>query len=169
MIMALVFVPFTYGTIMPIFFPLALFGLFNMYFVERLMVYYSYVRPPLLNDQLTLNTVRGLYMAPPVLLFVGALAFSNQQVFFNDVIPLHPEYLFPVTNLTFIDVLTRLTPGTILIYTFFLFFILALFRRFAGMDLFERFFPARMTIGLRRLRQMKKRSFRPYSLILKEW
>jgi hypothetical protein len=78
MIMALVFVPFTYGAIMPIFFPLGFFGLFNMYFVERLMVYYSYVRPPLLNDSLTLNTVRGMYMAPPILLLCAALAFSNE-------------------------------------------------------------------------------------------
>jgi hypothetical protein len=77
MIMALVFIPFMYGAMMPIFFPLGLFGLVNMYVVERLMTYYAYVRPPLIGDSLTLHTVKGLYIAPALFLFVGAWAFSN--------------------------------------------------------------------------------------------
>lgn len=83
--MVLVFVPFMYGPIMPIFFPLGCFGLFNMYLVERLMVYYSYVRPPLIGDSLTLDTVRALYIAPALFLFSAAWAFSSPVVFFNSV------------------------------------------------------------------------------------
>jgi hypothetical protein len=67
------------------------------------------------------------------------------------------------------SIFITLTPGMILIYVFILFFILALLIRFAHYDFLEQFFPAKMTYGLRKLRQMKRLTLRPYSMMLKEW
>jgi len=41
-IIAMCMIAFLYGSVMPILFPMTLVGLYIMYTVERLMVYYSY-------------------------------------------------------------------------------------------------------------------------------
>jgi hypothetical protein len=93
--MNLVYVPFTFGTIIPLLFPLGLFGLWVMYFTERLMVYYSYTRPPQLDSTITKNAIKQMYAAPVIILWSSAWVFSNQQVFMNKVPKLDPQRVFP--------------------------------------------------------------------------
>lgn len=45
-IMNLIFVAFTYGLAIPMLFPITMFGIFNMYVCERLMMAYYYRQPP---------------------------------------------------------------------------------------------------------------------------
>jgi hypothetical protein len=75
--MQLVTVPLLWGGLLPILFPLATLGLFIMYAVERLMVYYSYSHPPMLDERLTKMTVKTLYALPFVFCFITAWGFSN--------------------------------------------------------------------------------------------
>jgi hypothetical protein len=77
LIMQLVTVPFLWGGLLPILFPLATLGLFIMYAVERLMVYYSYAHPPMLDERLTKMTVKTLYALPFIFCFITAWGFSN--------------------------------------------------------------------------------------------
>jgi len=45
----IVFVAMTHGVALPILYPLALFGLANNYFTERILLAYYYRKPPLLG------------------------------------------------------------------------------------------------------------------------
>ena len=83
--MNLVFVPFIWGGVLPILFPIATLGLVIMYVVERFMVYYSYAHPPMLDDTLSQMTIKSFYLCPILLCFTTAWAFSNQSVYYNIV------------------------------------------------------------------------------------
>jgi hypothetical protein len=100
-IMKIVIMSFFYGSILPILFPIALFQIFYFYAVERLMVYYSYMKPPTYDDLLTRRTIETLTYAPIFFLLIGAIAFSNQQVFMNYVPKLDPEEVYPLSHHTF--------------------------------------------------------------------
>ena len=76
------------------------------------MVYYSYMKPPSYDDLLTRKTIEFLVYAPIFFLLVGAIAFSNQQVFMNYVPKLDPEEVYPLSNHTFKQFWYQLTPGT---------------------------------------------------------
>ena len=95
LIMQLVTVPFLWGGMLPFLFPMGALGLFIMYAVERLMVYYSYAHPPMLDERLTKFTIKTLYMLPFIFCFVTAWGFSNQQIYKNKVIELDPYMIYP--------------------------------------------------------------------------
>lgn len=52
-IMAIIYIAFLFGTVMPVLFPLCFLGLCVMYVVERLMIHYSYRKPPMIDDSIT--------------------------------------------------------------------------------------------------------------------
>ena len=66
---------------MPVLFPLCLIGLCVMYVVEKLMIHYSYRKPPMYGDKITSNVILMLYSGPIVFVAVGAFAFTNQMIF----------------------------------------------------------------------------------------
>ena len=56
-ILVQVFVSFMYGMFIPILFPITLFGIFNMYVVERLCLAYYFRQPPLYDAKLNLAAI----------------------------------------------------------------------------------------------------------------
>ena len=77
MIITVVFTCFVYGAVIPMLFPLCLIAMVIMYTVERSMIYYSYQKPPLINDDMTKRTISTMYYAPAFGCFLAAWAFSN--------------------------------------------------------------------------------------------
>ena len=70
-------VSFMYGMEIPMLFPIALFGIFNMYVTERLLLAYYYRQPPLYDAQLHTDAL-NLLKVPPYLMFLfGYWAMSN--------------------------------------------------------------------------------------------
>lgn len=95
-IMNAIFCTFFYGAVLPILFPLCWFQLFFMYTSERLLIHYGYKKPPMYDEKLTKNTIRTLYIAPIGFFILGAIAFSNRQVFYNNAPNIDPNQVFPI-------------------------------------------------------------------------
>jgi hypothetical protein len=76
-IMNAVFCTFLYGAILPVLFPLCWCQLFVMYASERLLIHYGYVKPPMYDEKMAMNTIKTLYLAPIGFFLLGAIAFSN--------------------------------------------------------------------------------------------
>lgn len=81
-----VYVSFMYGMFIPILIPVALFGIFNMYFVERLCLAYYFKQPPAYDAALNEKALSVLSVAPLMGFFFGYWALGNAQIFQN-VIP----------------------------------------------------------------------------------
>ena len=73
----LVFICFTYGLFIPIMFPIAILGLFNLYIIEKLNVAYFNHKPPTLDAKLNHQAIETLKYAPIPLFFFGYWALSN--------------------------------------------------------------------------------------------
>ncbi|CDW91100.1 UNKNOWN [Stylonychia lemnae] len=82
-ILNVTFVCFVYGTALPILYPIALWGFFVLYTLERLLVCYYYKQPPALDDKLTNNSLRMLMWAPIVYMMFSYWFLSNNQIFDN--------------------------------------------------------------------------------------
>ncbi len=74
-----------FGAGIPILFPIALASFITLYIVERLLVAYSYQRPPMFDDSLNQKTIRILMYAPLLYCSVGYWMLSNRQIFANKV------------------------------------------------------------------------------------
>ena len=66
--MNMVFVSFTFGLALPLLFPMALFGVFNMYVTERIQFAYFYKQPPVYDNKLNESAISFLKYAPIMLL-----------------------------------------------------------------------------------------------------
>jgi len=75
--MVVVFVTFTFGAGSPVLFPLGFLSLFLFYTTERLMIAYSYVKPPMYNSKTNQKTLQIMLMAPIVYCINGAWVYSN--------------------------------------------------------------------------------------------
>jgi hypothetical protein len=71
-----VYISFFYGMQIPLLFPIALFGIFNMYMNERLLLAYYYKKPPMYDLALHLEALTRIRFAP-ILCFL--LAFWNMN------------------------------------------------------------------------------------------
>lgn len=83
---------------MPILFPIGLLSLFVIYLVERLMLAYSYQRPPMFDSTINRTTINLLYLSPLLYGFSAAWTYSNQQLFMNKVEPNTDTSLYPPTK-----------------------------------------------------------------------
>lgn len=72
-----------YGMFIPILYPIALFGIFNMYVIERLCLAYFYKQPPMYDSKLNGKALQVLKYAPCLMYIFGYWALSNQQIFFG--------------------------------------------------------------------------------------
>ena len=97
-ILNVVFTCFLFGPVLPILFPIAFLNLFILYTVERLMVAYSYQKPPMYDQTVNNYTINMLYIAPILYTISSIWFFSNQQVFRNHFERLEPDYLYPMTG-----------------------------------------------------------------------
>lgn len=68
---------------MPIMFPIALIGIFNMYIVERMSLAYYYRQPPMFDEKLNQRAIDLLQGAPILMFMVSYWALGNSQIFFN--------------------------------------------------------------------------------------
>lgn len=84
-IMTMVFLSFMYGMAIPILFPVTLFGITSIYVNERVLLAYSYKKPPPLDEDLELRSYKFLKFAPLLMFLIGYWSLSNQQVFYNVV------------------------------------------------------------------------------------
>ena len=82
--MNFVFVAFLHGLALPILFPIAAFGIFNMYVTERLQFAYFYKKPPLMDNKLNESSLSILQFAPIGMLLLGYWQLGNRQQFFNE-------------------------------------------------------------------------------------
>ena len=80
-----IYISFMYGIMMPILFPIACFGFFNMYVNERILLAYYYKQPPSYDMELHIHFLKRVKLAPFLLFFIGYWAAGNQQMF-NDVL-----------------------------------------------------------------------------------
>jgi hypothetical protein len=76
--MVQVFVSFMYGMFMPILFPIALVGIINMYFVERLTLAWFYRQPPVFDGKLNTAAIKVLKTAPIGMFVLGYWALGNR-------------------------------------------------------------------------------------------
>jgi hypothetical protein len=89
-----------YGLFIPILFPIAAFGIFNMYIVEKGGLLWYYRRPPMYDDALQRYALEYMKYAPIMMFLFGYWAHGNTGIFFNEVAktthyndvpdPLHP-------------------------------------------------------------------------------
>lgn len=87
-VLNLTFVALTHGPALPLLFPLALLGIFNNYFVERLCLAYYYKQPPMLDNSLNQQALNTLQQAPLLMLFFAYWYLGNRQMFFNETKPI---------------------------------------------------------------------------------
>lgn len=74
-----------FGTILPALYPLALFGILAQYTADRLLLTHFYRMPPKYSEQLTLQNINLMFMAPILGLMVNFWAFGNRQMFENKI------------------------------------------------------------------------------------
>ena len=111
-ILNVVFICSLFGPIMPILFPIGLCSLIVLYVVERLMLAYSYQRPPMFDSTLNRTTLELMYMAPLIYAFSAAWNYSNQQLFMNKVVSMVDTSYYPKTDHFITQQWQQLTPGT---------------------------------------------------------
>ena len=67
-----------YGMFVPILIPVAMFGIFNMYVVERLALAYWYQKPPMYDEKLNNEVLKVLRYAPLLMFLLGYWAVGNR-------------------------------------------------------------------------------------------
>ena len=72
----------------PILFPITLFGIFNMYVNERLLLAYYYKQPPMYDLELHKSALAHLKFAPTLMFLLGYWALGNRQIFYDVTSPI---------------------------------------------------------------------------------
>ena len=65
-------------------FPIALFGIFNIYVIERLQFAYFYREPPTFDNKLNDRALKLLFYAPLLMIINGYWLLTNRQMFHNE-------------------------------------------------------------------------------------
>ena len=107
-----IFVTMFFGPGIPILFPITWLTLSILYWVERLMLAYSYTKPPMYDVTINKSTIAMIAWSPLVYAFTAIWFFSNQQIFRNTVVPLGDYELFAKSGHTFSQLFTQITPAT---------------------------------------------------------
>lgn len=72
------FIAMVFGPIIPILFLYCLACLCSLYLVERIAMIYSYRKPPMYSDNITVFLIRLLGFAPICYALLASWAYSNQ-------------------------------------------------------------------------------------------
>lgn len=100
-VLNVVFVSFMFGFGIPVFFIIGAGSMAILYFIEKSMLYYSYMQPPMYDQRLNDSVLSKMKYAPCFFLAFGYWMAANNQLLSN-------EYLYPVEHAS--D--TRLTDHT---------------------------------------------------------
>ena len=84
-ILNMVFATFMHGMALPILFPIALFGMINIFVSERFLLAYYYRQPPLYDNKLNNAAWQYIKYAPLGMLLMGYWYLGNRQMFFNEI------------------------------------------------------------------------------------
>lgn len=83
-IMTQIYISFMYGLFIPVLFPIAAFGILNMYIVEKVALLYYFRKPPMYDDKLQKESIKVLKNAPIAMFIMGYWAMGNTSVFFGE-------------------------------------------------------------------------------------
>jgi len=75
--LVMVYVTFMYGIMLPILFPICLFGLFNITLVDNYCITRYYRAPPMYDGKLNERALKILSRAPVAMFALGYWALSN--------------------------------------------------------------------------------------------
>ena len=104
-ILTIVYITFMYGFGMPILFPIAMASFLVLYFVEKVMLFYAYVMPPMYDERLSNDVLGKLQFAPLLYICFGYWMASNQQLLSNDHLsPVESSTSIYITNHTMTSV-----------------------------------------------------------------
>lgn len=90
-VLNVVFVSFMFGFGMPMFFIIGCGSMAILYFIEKSMLYYSYMQPPMYDQRLNDSVLNKMKYAPCFFLAFGYWMAASKQLLSND-------YLFHVTR-----------------------------------------------------------------------
>ena len=126
----------------PLLFPIALFGIVNMYVNERLLLAYYYKQPPIYDMDLHQESLRKVKLAPILCFLFGCWTFGNTHIFYNQAD--FKEYRNEKTNpnhYVFSDKGYDATQPS------FIFFIIAVMVQFGNFNysIFDKYFKIRST------------------------
>jgi hypothetical protein len=82
-ILTIAYITFMYGFGMPVLFPIALLSFLVLYVVEKTMLFYGYVMPPMYDERLSNDVLSKLQFAPLLYLIFGYWMASNEQLLSN--------------------------------------------------------------------------------------
>lgn len=83
-ILTQIYISFMYGLFIPALFPIAAFGILNMYVVEKFALLYYYRKPPMYDDKLQKDALKVLRFAPVPMFILGYWAMGSPAIFFNE-------------------------------------------------------------------------------------
>jgi hypothetical protein len=72
-----------YGLMLPVLFPLALLGFFNLMIAEKISFAYYYQKPPVYGQVMIKGAIETLDKAPLLMLIFGYWQMGNREIFFN--------------------------------------------------------------------------------------
>uniref|UniRef100_A0A7S3I2P9 Uncharacterized protein n=1 Tax=Favella ehrenbergii TaxID=182087 RepID=A0A7S3I2P9_9SPIT len=79
-ILTISYITFLYGFGMPVLFPIAMMSFLILYMVEKLMLFYGYVMPPMYDERLSNDVLNKLQFAPLLYVIFGYWMASNEQL-----------------------------------------------------------------------------------------
>ena len=126
----MVFVTFTVGAGIPVLFPIGFISLFLFYVTERLMIAYSYRKPPMYGSETNQAALKLMSIAPILYCCSGAWFYSNQAVFRNRTHVNTTDYLFGDSIHNFAQFFSQITPGSVYVVTLIVMILYSLFLSF---------------------------------------
>jgi hypothetical protein len=82
-IMNITFVTLTYGTALPILFPIALWSYLVLFTLEKCLICYYYKQPPAFDEKMTMNALKMLSWSPLIYMMFSYWFLGNNQLFNN--------------------------------------------------------------------------------------
>ena len=82
-IMNIAFVTLTYGTALPILYPIALWSYFVLFTFERVVICYYYKQPPAFDEKMTISALDMLTWVPIPFMMFAYWFLGNNQLFNN--------------------------------------------------------------------------------------
>lgn len=83
-VLTIVYMTFMFGFGMPVLFPIAMASFLVLYGLEKGMLFYGYVMPPMYDERLSNDVLSKLQFAPFLYVCFGYWMVSNQQLLSND-------------------------------------------------------------------------------------
>ena len=83
-ILTIAYITFMYGFGMPVLFPIAMLSFVVLYLVEKFMLFYGHVTPPMYDERLSNDVLNKLQFAPLLYLIFGYWMASSPQLLSND-------------------------------------------------------------------------------------